>query len=270
MKRSMFDKPLAIFIRDAKLAFSYPLWFALQWVGIAASAASLFFVSKIVPPSTSFGFGGASASYFEFAVVNVAFLTFQTASLASFDNAIRDDQVRGTLESTFVTPTSVRAIVLSSAIWAFSITLLNVVCYLAIGMLFGLHLTHLNVIASVILVALTITATVPVGILSAAGVMVLKQGAPVQFLFGLCTSLLAGVLFPVTVLPLWLQYGSWLLPTTHALHGIRGALHGATFGQLSPDIVWLTVVSIVLLPFALWVFRCAVVRAKHDGTLAHY
>jgi hypothetical protein len=28
--------------------------------------------------------------------------------------------------------------------------------------------------------------------------------------------------------------------------------------------------SIILLPFALWVFGCAVVRAKHDGTLAHY
>ena len=266
----MFDKSLAIFERDAKLAFSYPLWFVLQWVGIAASATSLFFISKIVPPSSSFGFNGATTSYFEFAVVNVAFLTFQTASLASFDNAIRDDQVRGTLESTFVTPTSVRTIVLSSAIWAFTITLFSVMCYLAIGVLFGLHLTHLNVGASILLVLLTVTGTVPVGILSAAGVMVFKQGAPVQFLFNLCASLLAGVLFPVTVLPLWLQYCSWLLPTTHALHGIRGALHGATFGQLSPDILWLTVVSILLLPFALWVFGCAVARAKHDGTLAHY
>jgi ABC-2 type transport system permease protein len=266
----MLDKSLAIFLRDAKLAVSYPLWFALQWVGIAASATSLFFVSKIVPPSASFGFNGASASYFEFAVVNVAFLTFQTASLASFDNAIRDDQVRGTLESTFVTPTSVRTIVLSSAIWAFTITLLNVVCYLLVGVLFGLHLTHLNVGASMILVALTITGTVPIGILSAAGVMVFKQGAPVQYLFALCASLLGGVLFPITVLPLWLQYGSWLLPTTHALHGIRGALHGATLAQLSPDILWLAVVSILLLPFALWVFGCAVARAKRDGTLAHY
>src|SRR5436309_1497900 len=107
----MFDKPRAIFVRDAKLALSYPMWFALQWVGIAASVTSLFFVSKIVPPSGSFSFSGTPTSYFEFAIVNVAFLTFQTAALQSFDNAIRDDQVRGTLEATFVTPTSVRVIV---------------------------------------------------------------------------------------------------------------------------------------------------------------
>lgn len=266
----MLDKPLAIFKRDAKLALSYPLWFALQWVGIAASATGLFFISKVIPPSGNFSFSGSPATYFEFAIVNVAFLTFQTAALASFDNAIRDDQVRGTLEATFVTPTSVRLIVLSSSLWAFTITSLNVLCYLAVGILFGLHLTHLNVAGSILLVLLTITATVPIGILSAAGVMVLKQGAPVQYLFNLAASLLAGVLFPVAVLPVWLQYGSWLLPTTHALHGIRGALHGATLRQLSPDIIWLSVISIVLLPFALWVFRCAVVRAKHDGTLAHY
>jgi ABC-2 type transport system permease protein len=266
----MFDKPLAIFIRDARLALSYPLWFALQWVGIAASATGLFFVSKIVPPSGSFSFNGTPTSYFEFAIVNVAFLTFQTAALQSFDNAIRDDQVRGTLEATFVTPTSIRTIVLSSAVWAFTITLLNVACYLAIGMLFGMRLEHLNLTACVVLILLTITATVPVGILSASGVMVLKQGAPVQFLFNMAASLLAGVLFPVTVLPGWLQSFSWLLPTTHALHGIRGALHGATFGQLSPDILWLFGLSLLLMPFALWVFRCAVVRAKHDGTLAQY
>jgi ABC-2 type transport system permease protein len=266
----MFDKPLAIFMRDAKLALSYPLWFALQWIGIAASATSLFFISKIVPQSGSFSYNGAPGSYFDFALVNVAFLTFQTAALQSFDSAIRDDQMRGTLEATYVTPTSVSTIVLSSGLWAFTITLLNVMLYLAIGTLFGLHLQHLNVLAAAVLVLLTITATVPIGILSAAGVMVFKQGAPVQFIFNVAASLLAGVLFPITVLPLWLQYGSWLLPTTHALHGIRGAVHGATFGQLSPDMLWLALLSIVLLPFALWVFQCAVDRAKRDGTLAHY
>jgi ABC-2 type transport system permease protein len=185
----MLDKPLAILVRDAQLALSYPLWFALQWAGIAASATSLFFVSKIVPQSGSFSFNGTPGSYFDFALVNVAFLTFQTTALASFDSAIRDDQMRGTLEATYVTPTAVGTIVLSSGLWAFAITLVNVLCYLAIGALFGLHLRHLNVPAAIVLVLLTITATVPIGILSAAGVMVFKQGAPVQFVFIIAASL---------------------------------------------------------------------------------
>ena len=266
----MFDKAGAIFIRDARLALSYRLWFVLQWLGTAATVTSLWFVSKIVPPSGNFSFNGTTASYFEFAIVNIAFLTFQTAALQSFERAIRDDQIFGTLEATFVTPTPVRLIVLSSGLWAFTLTSVNVACYLTFGSMFGMHLEHLNLAASVLVVLLTIVAIVPLGILSAAGVMVFKQGAPVQFLFNMAASLLAGVLFPVAVLPVWLRTISWLMPTTHALNGIRGALHGATFGQLAPDLLWLSCVSIVLLPFALWVFRCAVAQAKHDGTLAQY
>jgi ABC-2 type transport system permease protein len=266
----MIDKLRAIYLRDAKLAISYPLWFALQWIGIAASATGLFFISKIIPPSHSFGFDGSATSYFAFALVNVAFLAFQTAALASFDNAIRDDQVRGTLETTFATPTSVHLIVLGSSLWAFTIATLNVLCYLAIGTVLGLRLDHLNVPATLALVLLTVTATVPVGLLSASGVMVFKQGAPVQFLYTLTASLIAGVMFPVSVLPGWLQNCSWLMPTTHALHGIRGAIGGAAFGQLLPDMSWLLALSIILLPFSLWVFHCAVGRAKYNGTLAHY
>lgn len=266
----MIDKLRAIYLRDAKLAVSYPLWFALQWIGIAASAAGLFFISKIIPASHSFGFDGRATPYFEFALINVAFLAFQTAALASFDNAIRDDQVRGTLETTFATPTSVHLIVLGSSLWAFTIATLNVLCYLAIGTVLGLRLDQLNVASTLALVVLTITATVPVGILSASGVMVFKQGAPVQFIYTLTASLIAGVMFPVSVLPRWLQTFSWLMPTTHALHGIRGAVQGATIAQLLPDVSWLVALSIVLLPFSLWVFHCAVARAKYDGTLAHY
>ena len=93
----MLGKARAIFVRDARLAFSYPLWFSLQWVGIAASVVSLWFISKLVPPSGHFSFNGTPTSYFDFAIVNVAFLAFQTAALQSFDRSIRDDQIFGTL-----------------------------------------------------------------------------------------------------------------------------------------------------------------------------
>jgi ABC-type multidrug transport system permease subunit len=68
----------------------------------------------------------------------------------------------------------------------------------------------------------------------------------------------------------WLQAVSWTLPITHALNGIRGAFHGATLRDLSPDAIWLTVATIVLLPFSLFIFRGAVARAKFDGTLGQY
>jgi ABC-2 type transport system permease protein len=260
----------AIFVRDARLAISYPIAFVLQWLGIAASVMSLWYVSRIVPPSGHFSYNGAVVSYFDFALINVAFLAFHTAALQSFERSIRDDQIFGTLESTFATATGAHVIVLASALWAFTITSINVVCYLCFGFAFGMHLNHIDLGASLLLLALTITATIPLGILSAGAVMVLKQGAPIQYLLNMAASVLAGVLFPVSLLPQWLQTVSWLLPATHALNGIRGALQGATIGQLWPDVCWLGIVSAVLLPLSLWAFDRAVRRAAYDGTLAQY
>jgi ABC-2 type transport system permease protein len=260
----------AVFIRDARLAMSYPVSFALQWFGIAASVISLWFVSRIVPASGHFSYNGAVTPYFEFALINVAFLAFHTAALQSFERSVRDDQIFGTLESTFATPTGAHVIVLSSALWAFTITSINAACYLGFGVIFGMHLNHVNVGASLLLLALMIGATIPIGILGAAAVMVLKQGAPVQLLLNMATSVLAGVLFPVSLLPHWLRVLSWLLPATHALSGIRGALQGATLIELWPDVSWLVVVSAILMPLALWSFDCAVRRAAYDGTLAQY
>jgi ABC-2 type transport system permease protein len=266
----MLAKVRATFVRDARLAMSYRLWFGTQFLTVAASVTSLWFVSHIVPPSSSFGFRGAPTSYFNFAVINVAFLAFQATALSSFERSIRDSQVFGTLEATFATPTSVGLVVMGSAAWTFALTLVTSIAYLLFGMLFGMRLDHLNVITCLVFLVLTITATAPLGIMSAAAVMALKQGAPVQFLLNTATSILAGVLFPISVLPIWLQYCSWLLPITHALSGIRAGVAGALPGDVAPDLWWLVLASIILLPLALWIFNGAVNRAKFDGTLAQY
>ena len=76
--------------------------------------------------------------------------------------------------------------------------------------------------------------------------------------------------FPISVLPVYLQYVSWTLPITHSLNGFRGAMHGASLAQLAPDALWLLIASAVLMPISLWLFARAVQRAKIDGTLGQY
>jgi ABC-2 type transport system permease protein len=262
-------KVRATFLRDARLMMSYRLAFLFDWFAIVASVASLWFVSKLVPASAAFG-GGRVASYFEYAVVNVAFVTLQSAALQSFENSIRNEQVYGTLEAVLATPTSVSLVVLAAGAWAFTLAFIQVALYLAMGSLFGLDLDRVNLASLAVFLILAITATVPIGVIGAAAIVRFKQAAPTQSIFGRASTVLAGVLFPVSLLPVWLQAVSWTLPITHALNGIRGAFHGATLRDLSPDAIWLTVATIVLLPFSLFIFRGAVARAKFDGTLGQY
>ena len=262
-------KARATFARDARLMASYRLAFVLEWFALVASVAGLWFVSKLVPPSAAFG-GDHVATYFQYAVVNVAFVTLQTAALQSFENSIRNDQVYGTLEAVLATPTSVTLVVLSAGGWAFALAFVQVALTLAMAAGLGLHFDRVNVATLGLFLVLAMTATVPLGIISAAAIVRFKQGTPTQFILNRASTLLAGVLFPVALLPVWLQVCSWLLPITHALSGIRGAFSGATIAQMAPDAVGLVIATIVLAPVSLVAFRSAVARAKFDGTLGQY
>jgi ABC-2 type transport system permease protein len=259
----------AIFVRDARLAVAYPASFWLQWLNIIVSITMAFFLSRLFGSSPKFGFHGAQ-SYFFFLTVNLAFVRFQQTALMSFAQGIRDAQTAGTLEVILATPTRLPIIVLSAGLWAFGFTALQTAVYLAIAVLFGLDLQHANVIVAAIFIALTVTCLSTVGVMAAAAVMTFKQVGPLDFLMAGATNLFGGVYFPLSMLPVPLQVIGWMLPITHALSGIRGALHGDTLTQLMPEFIWLSVATVILLPVSLVIFGSAVRRAKIDGTLGQY
>jgi ABC-2 type transport system permease protein len=263
------NRAFAIFVRDARLALAYPASFWLQWLNILVSIAMAFFLARLFGSSAKFGFHGP-ASYFFFLTVNLAFVRFQQTALMSFAQAIRDAQTAGTLEVILATPTRLPVIVLSAGLWAFGFTALQTAVYLGVAVLFGLDLAHANIGAAALFIMLTITCLSTVGVMAAAAVMTFKQVGPLDFMMAGATNLFGGVYFPLTILPLPLQVIGWLLPITHALSGIRGALHGASFAQLAPDALWLSIATVILLPVSLVIFGHAVRRAKVDGTLGQY
>jgi ABC-2 type transport system permease protein len=268
--RSVMRKAGAIFGCDAALTLSYDFSFWTGWIGIGVQVLSFFFISKLMGLSPKFGYGGHPARYFDFIVVNLAFVRFQATAVQCFQSAIRNDQLAGTLEAIMATPTSLPVIILSRGLWAFTLTFAQATLFMVLAVMLGLSLTHVNILSVIVFTLLTIACMSPLGVMSAASIMTFKQAGGTGFVMGGLTQLLGGVLFPVSTLPLMLQYVSWALPITHALDGIRGAVHGATLAQLAPEAIWLSIAGAILLPLSLWSFARAVQRAKMDGTLGHY
>jgi ABC-type multidrug transport system permease subunit len=267
---SSLEKAWAIFFRDARMALSYPVNFWGGWLSIVGQVVTFYFIAKLVGTTTGFGIAGHPATYFDYVAVNLAFVRFQNVSIHSFQQAMRGAQMVGTLEVLMATPTSLPLLILSSGLWAFALTLVQIAFFLAIALGLGLQLDHVNFLTVSIFLALTMLAMSPIGVLSAASIMTFKQEAPTAMLFGGLGALLGGVLFPVDRLPHWLQVISWALPITHSLNGIRGAVAGAGINQLGPDAIWLAVLTVVLGPISLYAFSRAVHRAKVDGTLGDY
>jgi ABC-2 type transport system permease protein len=261
---------LAIFVRDARIAFSYQLNFWLQWVTVLFSVGVSYFLGRLIAPSAAFGVGGHTESYFDYVAINIAFLRFQQTALQSFAQAVRESQTAGTLEAILVTPVKLPVFVLAAGQWAFFNTALQTVAYIILSLPFGLDVHRADLVSVAVFFALTILCIAPLGVIAAAAVIMFKQIGPFEFFITGMSNVFGGVYFPVAMLPLPLQIIGWLLPITHALNGLRGALHGSTLMQLSSDALWLSAATAILLPLSLAFFAAAVKRAKLDGTLGGY
>jgi ABC-type multidrug transport system permease subunit len=261
----------AIFRRDAIVAFSYPGNFALSWMGIVIEVVIAWYISRLVPASPKFSAaGGVAVGYFQYLAINSAFVRFQAAALNSFAESIRDAQLTGTLEIVLATPTHLPTLVLSSAVWSFTYTTLQTALFLAIAVLFGLDLHHVNFLTAIVFLVLTVGAVSPLGVLAAALSMVIKKTGPIEWISNSTASLFGGVYLPLARLPFALQAIGWCLPITHALAGFRAAASGVPLSEVAGDAIWLLVASVILTPLSLWLFVRAVNKARVDGTLAMY
>lgn len=264
-------KAWAFIRRDFTEATSYRLAFVFQLFSIVLVVLTFFFISRLLGEAASPYLQQYGGDYFAFALIGLALARYTGVALNSFASNISRAQSTGTLEALLVTQTGASTIILSSSLYTYLWATLDVFVYLVGGALLGVDLSRANVPATLLALGLTTICFSSLGIIAASFIIVFKRGDPVTWLMSNASSLLGGAYFPVSVLPNWLQPLSMLLPTTYALQAIRMALlQGASFAQLSGDLIVLAVFALLLLPASLASFRHAVRRAKIDGSLTHY
>lgn len=265
-------KSWAFFKRDLIENASYKTSFILELGGILANIFSFFFIAKLVGNSARPYLEEYGGEYFPFVIIGIAFSGYLSASLDSYTQAIGKEQGLGTLEALLITPTGFPTIVLGSAIWNFLFTSLRVIVYLLLGAaFFGLDMGRANVPAALVALLLTITSLSGFGIISAGFTLMLKRGDPVNFFVGGFSKFLAGVYFPIAILPPVVQKLSLFVPLTYSLRAIRLAiLKGASVAALSSELGMLALFSLILLPLSIFFFKFSVRRVMMDGSMTHY
>jgi ABC-2 type transport system permease protein len=79
------------------------------------------------------------------------------------------------------------------------------------------------------------------------------------------------MMYPISVLPTWLQYLARLVPVTYSLEGMRAAILGhASMRELWPPLAALLIFAAILLPVSFAAFSWALRRTKITGTLTHF
>src|ERR1043166_6646517 len=264
----------AFVARDYRLFVSYRMQFFLRILSILIVVTTLFFISKIFSGFIDPRFTQWSDPLAAW-LTGLAVLNYFMTGFSSLANAIRQEQVQGTLESVLMTRNSDLTVIVASSAWDFVQATFFSFLYLFFGWLvFGVQYRGSFLLALAFLL-LTTTVLACLGILSASFAMVFKRGDPFGVFLGTGSALFSGVFFPTQLIR---DYAgskvaniSRVLPATYGLDGIRRVLiEGQGFTQVREPLISLLVFLAILLPLSLWVFSRAVRRAKREGSLIHY
>ncbi len=267
---TLFLRRVRAFVaRDFQLAVSYRLDFFMRILTILFVVTTFYFISRI--------FTGGATDFSQWRdplaawITGLAVLNYFMTGFSSLANAIRSEQMQGTLESVLLSPISVPTVVVASSAWDLLLATFHSSLYFIFGWLFfGVEFRGSFLLALVFLFLTTLVLAC-LGILSASFAMVFKRGDPFAILLGTGSALFSGVFFPTELLGQGFGTISRLLPPTYGLDGIRRVLiEGQGLAQVSRPLVTLFVFLAVLLPFSLWVFSRAVRRAKREGSLIQY
>jgi len=259
------------FRRDLLIASTYRTVFFFEVVEALFGAAMFYYVARFVDSPQLDRALPQAGGYFAFSLVGFIFLDYLSISLDTFDRSLQEARDSGTLEHLLVTQTSLPVLVAGSAIYPFVATTIRIVIYIAWGvLLFHFPLNAANWPGVIVMLLATLLAFCGLGILSASYVLLFKRGNPAKwFLLGI-SSVTGGMLFPVNILPDWLQFIARLNPVTYALDGMRTALLGnSAFSALLHPLAVLLGFAVVLLPVSMLIFSWALRRTKMNGTLTH-
>src|SRR5438132_10259683 len=266
--KGLLDKMAAILRRDLLSALRYRNGFLLTAFASAAELASFYFLARAIGP----GFRPEGVEYFPFLLVGTGFYTFLVMGIHSFVLIVQEAQQTGTLEILMTTSTPAPVLIFLSAMSAFAGNTVQLLFYVGAGLLLAGSLPQSpNIPGCIVIFALSVVIAVAIGILAAALQLAIQKGSALVWLLGSGIWFMTGTLFPVTTLPKPLRLLADLIPITHSLKAMRLALlQGAGFFSLGTELVILALFSCVLLPMSLWIFSCALRRARLEGTLSFY
>jgi ABC-2 type transport system permease protein len=261
-----------LFRRDFTIARSYRAAFVVELLQALFGTASFFFLSRFVDSPSLARSLPPGATYFSFALVGIAFFDYLSVGLSSFDGSLQEARQNGTLENLLVTQTSLPVILAGSSLYPFALMSLRTAVYIGWGaLLFGFPLDGANWLGAALVLAASVLAFSGLGILSASYLLIFKRGNPLNWAILGLSSLLGGMMYPISVLPWWLQRVARLIPVTYSLEGMRAAILGhVSTRELLPSIAGLLVFAAVILPLSFAIFSWALRRTKITGTLTHF
>jgi ABC-2 type transport system permease protein len=258
----------AICKRDFLIFASYRTRLFTTFFTSTVSLTLFYYVSRLVSSPRI----GSPDDYYAFVVVGLMIFAVLTSTLSTPVTTLRAELQAGTFERMVLSPFGpVRSI---ASLLIFPLLLSVVVALVSLAyaaIVFGLELRWSTAAGALPVAILGAAAFAPFGLLMTGAVVVFKQtNAGATFVITGIT-LLAGVYFPVSLLPDWIRWASEVQPFTPAVDLLRNALVGTPLrAPLWSEVAKLAAFAAVMLPLSFLVLSKAVDRSRRQGTIIEY
>lgn len=266
----------AVLLREWRIFMRYPSWMIALFIWPLIFPMMYILTGRALSGPDGSGLevftqATGATDFIGYIVIGTTVWMWQNIVLWDVGFSLRNEQMRGTLESNWLSPT-----------WRFSYLLghtgpqiVSMLMFIGItalefGILFGVKLN-----GSVWMILLVMLAAVPsiygLGFAFASLVITVKEANAFVFLIRGLVMIFCGITFPISLLPEWMQSFAMWLPPTYLIHGMRAAaFSNAGVAELLPDLIPLTLFGIVWLTVGYSAFLWMERRARRTGAIGQY
>ena len=266
----MARKEWIIFTRYPSWIIAFIVWPIIFPVGAIFTAKALSGPNQGALPA--FAALAGTTDYIAFIIVGLTMYMWINITLWDVGFQLRNEQMRGTLESNWLCPTWRFSILLGPSLTKLGTSMLFLVLtVIEYQLIFGVGLIQGNLALILLLMLLTIPSIYGIGIAFGSLVIRFKEANTMVFLVRGIFMIFTGTSYPLAVLPAWMKTVAAYLPLTYTIRGIRQvSLAGATFSDILPDLQMLALFALVIPLAGYFIFQFTERRARRTGSLGQY
>jgi ABC-2 type transport system permease protein len=262
--------------REWLIFIRYPTWILalLIWPAIFPAAYILTGRALAGPDGSGLAMFLQSAgtdNFLGYIAVGTTIWMWQNIVLWNVGTALREEQLRGTLETNWLSPAWRFSFLLGSSLTQ----LLAMFIFLAVAaleftLIFGVRIEG-NALLGLLVILAAIPSVYGLGIAFASLVITAKEANAFVFLVRGLVMIFCGITFPVAILPAWMQAVARWMPQTYVIHGLRMALLSpVSLSDLAPDLLMLLLFGVVWLSIGYLLFNQMERLARRSGAIGQY
>ncbi len=211
------------------------------------------------------------ADYVGYIAVGTTIWMWQNIVLWDVGFALRNEQLRGTLESNWLSPTWRFSFLMGSTVpQLLSMAIFMTISAVEFALFFGVRFPG-SLGLTLLVLLISIPSIYGLGFAFASVVITAREAHAFVFLVRGMVMIFCGITFPVQILPSWMQFLANFLPQTYIIHAVRStALTTDGLPAILPDLRALALFGLFWLTAGYFLFNWMERRARQTGAIGQY